>query len=93
MRYIGETQRNLTLRTAEHFGLSARTGRRVASPLTSSVRTHSEHTNHPLNSSNFKILYKARHQFDLPILESLYIKKMTPELNCNVASYPLLIFK
>ena len=93
LRYIGETERNLSLRVPEHRGLSARTGRKVATPLSSSIRNHSEQLNHPFSSTDFKILHKARNRFDLLILESLYIKHLTPELNNNTTSIPLLTFK
>ena len=93
MRYIGETQRNLHLRTAEHQGLSPRTGRKIATPSSSSVRSHSELMNHPFSCSDFKILHKARSSFDLLILESLYIKHLTPELNSNSSSLPLFTHK
>ena len=93
MRYIGETKRNLSLRVPEHRGLSPRTGRPISTPFSSSIRNHSEQTNHPFSSTDFKILHKARNPFDLLILESLYIKHLTPELNSNTASIPLLTFK
>ena len=92
-RYIGLTQRNLTLRVAEHKGLSARTGRPVSHPLSSAVRNHSVSKNHPYCISDFKIIHKARNDRDLPILESLYIKHLTPELNNYSASVTLHSFK
>ena len=88
LRYVGQSQRNLFLRTAEHRGLSARTGRPISSPSFSAIRTHSEHMNHPFSISDFKILHKARNSFDLIILESLYIKHLKPELN-NYSSLSL----
>ena len=93
MRYIGETQRNLHLRTAEHKGLSPRTGRPIASPSSSSIRSHSELMNHPFSCSDFKILHKAKSSFDLLLLESLYIKHLVPELNSNSSSFPLFTHK
>ena len=93
MRYIGKTERNLTLRFAEHSGKSARTGRPISHPFNSSIRTHSERMNHPLDKSDFNIIHKARDSQDLPILESLYILHKKPELNCDSSSYQLLTFK
>ena len=92
-RYIGLTQRNLTLRIAEHKGLSARTGRPISHPSSSSIRSHSEKMNHPYGNIDFKIIHKARNDIDLPILESLYIKNLTPELNNYTSSVPLYTFK
>ena len=93
MRYIGKTERNLTLRFAEHSGKSARTGRPIASPFSSSIRTHHEQTQHSYEITDFNILHKARNSLDLPLLESLYIQHKTPELNSDSSSYPLLLFK
>ena len=93
MRYVGQTQRNLLLRFAEHSGKSARTGRPISNPFTSAIRKHSEQTHHHFNDTNFSILHKAKHDFDLPILESLYIKHTAPQLNLDASSYPLLTFK
>ena len=93
MRYIGQTQRNLSLRVPEHRGLSARTGRPISTPFTSSIRSHAESVNHPFCSTDFKILHKARNSFDLLILEALYIKHLSPELNSNSSSFPLFTVK
>ena len=93
MRYVGETQRNLSIRAAEHRGLSPRTGRPISTPFSSSIRSHSEKMNHPFSSTDFKILHKARNSFDLIILESLYIKHLSPQLNSNSSSFPLFTFK
>ena len=93
MRYIGETQRNLSLRIPEHLGLSPRTGKPIGKPSHSCIRSHSLQMNHSCNKGDFKILHKARNGFDLLILESLYIKHLSPELNSNLSSFPLLTFK
>ena len=93
MRYVGETQRNLSIRVPEHRGLSPRTGRPISTPFASSIRSHSESLSHPFSATDFKILHKAKSVFDLLILESLYIKHLSPELNSNSASFPLLTFK
>ena len=92
-RYYGKTIRNLTLRFSEHAGKSARTGRLISNPYNSAIRSHCENLNHPLLKDNFTILHKARNGLDLPILESLYIQQGSPELNCDLSSFPLLTFK
>ena len=93
LTYVGQTQRNLILRFAEHAGKSARTGRPISNPQKSQIRNHSEQTQHSFNETDFSILHKSRNYFDLAILESLYIKHTTPQLNCDSSSYPLLVFK
>ena len=89
VRYVGSTRRNLFLRVAEHKGLSARTGRPISTPSPSSIRAHSELMNHPFTIADFKILHKASNYLDLLILESLYIKQLTPELNNHTSSLSL----
>ena len=43
------------------------------------------------SSEEFEILNVAKTEFDLKILESLYIKKINPNLNNMNSSIPLLI--
>ena len=93
VRYVGLTTRNLRLRAAEHAGVSPRTGTPISSPFPSSIRAHSRNTGHSINKQNFKILHRAKVGSDLPILESLYIKQLKPELNCDLSSCPLHTFK
>ena len=92
MRYVGETERNLSLRFAEHRGVSARTGRHLSSPSNSSIRTHSELHNHPFHLEDFNILFRSRYPPDLTTLESLYIKQLSPQLNAHTSSRPLYVF-
>ena len=89
VQYVGQTQRNLFLRTAEHRGLSPRTGRPISSPGFSPIRSHSLSAKHPFDSSNFKIIHRAKCNFDLYLLESLYIKHLSPGLNNHSSSFPL----
>ena len=93
MRYIGSTHRNLSLRIPEHLGISPRTGKPISRPSHSNIRAHALQMKHPCNKGDFKLLHKARNPKDLPILESLYIKHLSPELNSNLSSFPLLSFK
>ena len=93
MRYIGETHRNLSLRIPEHLGLSPRSGEPIGRPSQSVIRDHALQLNHPCNKGDFKLLHIARNDWDLPILESLYIKHLSPELNKSLSSFPLLTFK
>ena len=93
MRYIGETHRNLSLRIPEHLGVSPRSGEPIGRPSHSVIREHALQLSHPCNKGDFKLLHKSRNDLDLPILESLYIKHLSPELNKNLTSFPLLTFK
>ena len=90
--YIGLTSRNFYMRTAEHRGVSHRTGRHLATPPHSSIRLHSETTcPGPVDLSDFTIVSSASNVHDLRILESLYIHKHKPSLNIATSSYPLEI--
>ena len=91
--YIGETHRNLSFRIPEHLGISPRSGEPLSKPSPSPIRSHATQLQHPCNKGNFKLLHKARNPQDLSILESLYIKHLSPELNTNLSSFPLLTFK
>lgn len=91
-RYIGETRRNLTLRFAEHMGISARTGRILASPTFSSIRDHSFSCKHKFSITDFDILRKVKSSSDLKIVEALLIKHNKPELNSQTESNILNLF-
>ena len=91
MRYIGETRRNLSLRIAEHKGVSSRTGKTLSNPPFSPIRTHTRDLNHTLLDQDFKILMKAVHPSDTKLLESLFILHKKPELNLQSSSSQLSI--
>ena len=90
-RYIGETKRNLSLRIAEHKGISPRTGHAITHPNFSQIRLHCQNMGHEICDNNFKILMKANHPEDTKILESLFIHDLKPEMNNQSTSYPLTI--
>jgi len=90
-RYIGETTRNITLRYAEHKGLSPRTWRPLSSPPHSMIRDHSVNHKHPFSIDDFKILNRSSSSIDIRIIESLYIATINPTLNSQTSSYPLKI--
>ena len=81
-QYVGSTIRQLQCRISEHKGLSVRTKLPLSSPNYSSIREHSQNTNHNITDNQFKIL-TATNKIDIRILESLYIHKMKPKLNHN----------
>ena len=79
--YVGKTLRNLSIRTDEHKGVSFRTKYRLSKPMFSSIREHSEHCDHLIQNQNFTILDFASNDYDLCILESIWIWKLRPQLN------------
>ena len=88
--YVGSTSRTLCIRTAEHKGISSRTGRRLAVPPHSAVRLHTEEVHDaPVRSEDFTILDSSNNPVSLRILESLYIYKMKPKLNETNSAFPL----
>ena len=90
-RYVGETHRNLTLRFAEHRGVSARSGKPISSPSLSSIRQHSQLTGHEFDIDDFTILSIAKSQYDTKLLEALFVKYLEPNLNTQIASCQLNI--
>ena len=90
--YVGSTSRTLCLRTAEHKGISCRTGRPLTAPPHSAIRLHCEQVhNVPVKADNFSILDSTQNTVSLRILESLYIQKLKPELNHTNSAFPLNI--
>ena len=88
--YVGSTSRTLCIRTAEHKGISSRTGRRLAVPPHSAVRLHAEEVHDaPVRSEDFTILDSSNNPVSLRILESFYIYKMKPKLNETNSVFPL----
>ena len=90
LAYVGSTIKTLEQRIFEHSGTSYRTGHPLSKPLQSSIRDHC----HSLckcnfNSSNFNILYKGSYQEEIRIAESLYIKRLKPDLNSEASSVHL----
>ena len=90
---MGESKRNLTYRFAEHKGISVRTDRPLSHPPHSAIRDHAVVSGHPIEKCDFNILSKARSHHDIKLLESIYIKQRTPNLNSQGASIPLQILK
>ena len=90
--YVGSTSRTLCLRTAEHKGISCRTGRPLTAPPHSAIRLHCEQAHDvPVKAENFSILDSTQNTVSLRILESLYIQKLKPELNDTNSAFPLNI--
>ena len=93
--YIGSTIRTLHTRAMEHAGVSVRTGRPLASPLQSAIRSHCVGCGGgvPVVLDDFHVISSRVGQVELRILESLYILKETPNLNQTDSAFPLKILK
>ena len=89
--YLGSSVRALKTRFCQHAGISDRTGRDVTVKLQSSIREHTHSCQIRLDIKHFKILDICPNQKDLRILESIYIRKMKPQLNTDQSSFPLSI--
>ena len=73
----------------EHKGISSRTGNCYTSPSYSAIREHAATHGILPSSHEFEILNSTKTEFDLRIMESLYIKKVNPNLNNMTSSIPL----
>jgi len=87
--YIGSTSLQMFRRYSSHQGVSFRTGRHLSNPENSSIRDHSEQSNHPFKIQNFSILDNVQPLIQLRTLESLYIYKCKPQLNDSQSAMPL----
>ena len=90
--YIGETRKLMKVRMSQHKGRSFRTNNILNEPENSKIFEHSINFNHKISDNYFKIIDKCS-EFDLRILESIYINESKPTLNCMSSSYDLLIVK
>ena len=92
--YVGSTHRTLKTRLDEHVGRSSRTNRPLQCPPFSAIRNHCDSCSGELvESKDFKILSYCNNPSDLKILESMYINKLSPDLNNMLSSYKLNIIK
>jgi hypothetical protein len=91
--YIGETSKQFKVRICQHRGVSFRTGNVLSDPENSKIFLHAVQQNHPISNDNFKILSKCSNEYDLKILESVYIHNHNPNLNEQDGSVPLHILK
>ena len=90
--YIGETQRHFISRICEHKGISPRTKLPFLNPPFSNIRDHALSENHPIVKDNFSLLASCP-SYDLRVLESIFIHKLSPNLNNQNSSFPLNILK
>ena len=89
--YVGCSRRLLKVRIDSHRGVSHRTGLSLSTKENSPIRQHSQSCRHPLHYNNFKILCQSPNLQSLPILESLYIKQLSPRLNNQSSSVHLYV--
>ena len=78
--YVGSTSRNLFIRVAEHMGRSPYTNSKMDQPKFSAIREHCK-PECSISPDNFKILAMGNNEWELPTLESIYIKLKAPTLN------------
>ena len=94
VQYVGSTTRSLATRTAEHAGVSVRTGRPLSQPPQSHIRDHLLSCNGPqVNLKHIDIIGTCQNKTELRILESLHILQSKPTLNCMQSAHPLNIIK
>ena len=89
--YVGCTNRLLKVRIDSHGGVSHRTGILLNKKENSSVRSHCFKCRCTVQYDNFKILSQLQNRHSLLLLESLFIKQLSPSLNCSSTSIPLQI--
>ena len=87
--YFGQTKKCLRSRAGDHFGISMRTGRLLASPTHSAIRDHIEICGTGRNLRDFKCKRSFNNLVLLRIYESLEIHFKKPVLNQDESSYPL----
>ena len=94
VHYIGSSTRNLYVRSAEHAGVSFRTGQHLSHPPHSSIRDHALDCNsfQHIHVDNFNIIGTSPNSTELRILESIFILSKPP-LNNTQSAVPLYIVK
>ena len=80
-KYVGCTNRLLKVRIDSHRGVSHRTGISLKTKEFSAIRNHCLKCKHKINYEDFNILAQVQKRSSLNILESLYIKQLSPQLN------------
>jgi len=84
--YIGHTGLQLHVRIHKHMGLSYRTGLPILHPEHSNIRDHSSTSGHHISIQSFSILKTLQNDVKRKIVESLYIRSLSPELNLQSSS-------
>ena len=89
--YMGSTIRPLYVRVAEHSGRSPRTNNLVSQPRISAIRDHAIRLAHSLSIDNFTMLGSNPSDFNVRILEYIFIYKCKPKLNSTQSAVSLVI--
>ena len=89
--YVGSTIRPLYKRISEHAGRSFRTNQMLSRPSHSEIRNHSNNCGCEIDKANFSILGSAKDDVSLRMLETLFIRKLKPNLNDMNSAFPLKI--
>ena len=90
--YIGETKKQMKVRISQHRTRSFRNNNLLPSLKPTRITDHFFETGHPIDENCFKILSKCQN-YDLHILESLFIDHHKPSLNNYDSSVDLFITK
>ena len=91
--YIGSSVRMLGVRAYEHMGRSFRTGKPFLSAPKSAISDHLPSCPSNIDLKDFSILDSTNSDYDLRLLESIYIHYNKPILNQMISSFPLKILK
>ena len=89
--YVGSTKQKSKVRFCQHLGISHRTNLAITNPMLSLPRKHAQENNHQISMENFTIIDTANNSDDLILLESIYIKKLQPNINIQTNSSVLQI--
>ena len=80
--YLGKTKRNLCTRVREHGQINTN----------SAIAQHRLECNCSFSIDNFKILAICNNEYDLSIVEALYIKEWKPVLNNTIVNQGQSVF-
>jgi hypothetical protein len=91
--YIGETTRHAKKRFSEHMGISALTGKIMATPMRTAVSDHNIICRAKMQWKDFTIIGRENEsELNLRIKESLFCRRDRPRLNIQGSSIPLELF-
>ena len=84
--------RHMKVQVSEDQGVSPRTGKRLKSSLSTSVRDHMLDCDHIVAWEDFSIIGRESNHYLLETKESLFLKRDNPSLNRNKYSQELFLF-
>ena len=89
--YYGECVRHLAVRSAEVFGISSLTNKKVQPRKDSAVCHHLLNCNYSPTFEDFSVQCQENKKYLLELKESLLIMRGRPSMNQNVRSAPLYL--